>query len=122
MVQYKNSLKKTLCEKICINKDSTIKTAQKYNIPLKTLEKWITAYNKNPHIFDEEIEYDDFSIISDYPISSVNIDYDNLSPSELKEELMKKDIEIARLKKNYQVTKTGLGKKVFITFCRKNTK
>ena len=25
-----------------------------FNIPLKTLEKWITAYNKNPNCFTNE--------------------------------------------------------------------
>ena len=50
------------------------------------------------------------------------IDYDHLSPNELKALLMKKDIQIARLKKNYQVTKDGMGRKVFITFFKKNTK
>lgn len=44
--QYKISLKKKLCEDICINGKSTIKTAKEYGVPLKTLEKWITAFNK----------------------------------------------------------------------------
>ncbi len=35
-------------------KSSTIKTAKDLNIPLKTLEKWITAYNKNNNIFDSD--------------------------------------------------------------------
>lgn len=33
-------------------KQSTMKTAKDLNIPLKTLEKWITAYNKDNHVFD----------------------------------------------------------------------
>lgn len=33
---------------------STIKTAQDLSVPLKTLEKWITAYNKDPFIFDPD--------------------------------------------------------------------
>lgn len=31
---------------------STIKTAEQLNVPLKTVENWITAYNKDPHVFD----------------------------------------------------------------------
>lgn len=50
--QYTIELKKKLCKEICLNGKSTIKTAQEYNIPLKTLEKWITAYNKNHNVFD----------------------------------------------------------------------
>ena len=123
MAQYTNNLKKKLCTMICENHHSTIKTAESYGIPLKTLEKWITAYNKNPHIYDEEIEYNDFHIIDEIKCDQNNNEsYENLSESELKDLLMKKDIEIARLKKNYQVIKDGTGKKVFITFCKKNTK
>ena len=122
MALYTNNLKKKLCTIICVDHASTIKTAESYGVPLKTLEKWITAYNKNSHIFDEEIIYDDFHVIDTNPSDDSTIDYDDLSTSQLKELLMKKDIEIARLKKNYQVIKDGMGKKVFITFCKKNTK
>ena len=122
MAQYSNSIKKKLAELICVDGNSTIKTARDYNVPLKTLEKWITAYNKNPHCFDEKIVYNDFHIISDSTVDDEIINYDHLSPNELKTLLMKKDIQIARLKKNYQVTKDGLGRKVFITFFKKNTK
>lgn len=33
-------------------KHSTLKTANQFDIPLKTLENWITAYNKDNHCFD----------------------------------------------------------------------
>ena len=122
MAQYSNSIKKKLAQLICVDGKSTIKTARDYNVHLKTLEKWITAYNKNPHCFDEEIVYNDFHIISDSTVDDEIINYDHLSPNELKTLLMKKDIQIARLKKNYQVTKDGMGRKVFITFFKKNTK
>ena len=46
-MHYNIELKKKLCYNICINGDSTIKTAEEFNVPLKTLEKWITAFNKN---------------------------------------------------------------------------
>lgn len=35
-------------------KHSTIKTAEQFDVPLKTLEKWITAYNKDNHCFDAD--------------------------------------------------------------------
>ena len=50
---YDIDFKKMACELIIINKASTIMTAKDLNIPLKTLEKWITAYNKNAHVFDK---------------------------------------------------------------------
>lgn len=120
-MQYNRELKKSLCEKICINGSSTLKTAQEYGIPIKTLEKWITAFNKDNHCFDSVVEN-----INDVKIINVNNNAlnhdDDLSIDELKKIIMKKDIEIARLKKNYTVKEGGMGKKVFVTFSKKNTK
>ena len=64
---YSNSLKKQMCEEICVNGASTIKTANKYNVPLKTLEKWITTYHKNPNYFDVQNESSDFHFIDSNP-------------------------------------------------------
>ena len=49
---YSKEFKKMAIDLIKVSKQSTSKTADDLNIPLKTLEKWITAYNKNNHIFD----------------------------------------------------------------------
>lgn len=51
---YSNEFKKMAVDLIKVSKHSTIKTAEDLNIPLKTLEKWITAYNKNNKIFDSD--------------------------------------------------------------------
>lgn len=51
---YSNDFKKMAAELIVLQKESTIKTANDLNIPLKTLEKWITAYNKNNKCFDSD--------------------------------------------------------------------
>lgn len=118
-MHYDRELKKQLCENICINGDSTLKTANDYNIPIKTLEKWITSFNKDNHCFDPIIEiHNDFK-----PLDNLStIDYNDLSNDDLKKELMKKDIEIARLKKGYSVKGGGTEKKVFVTFSKKNMK
>ena len=50
---YCIDLKRKLCTEVCLNGKSTIKIAHEYHIPLKTLEKWITAFYKDPHIFEE---------------------------------------------------------------------
>ena len=64
--QYTIELKRKLCTDICINGKSTIKTAEEYNVPLKTLEKWITAFNKDRHCFDPKIDLiNDFKIINE---------------------------------------------------------
>lgn len=117
--KYNNSLKKYLCELICFNGDSTIRTAEEYGIPLKTLEKWITAFNKNPLCFDDNNTINVYHIINNInPIDN----YNNMSIDDLKKQLMRKDIEIARLKKDYLVKKGGMGQKVFVTFSKKNMK
>lgn len=118
--QYKNSLKKKLCEEICLFGKSTLKTAKDYSIPLKTLEKWITAFHKDDHCFDLENDFNDFKIITN---DTKNFDdYNDFSNDELKKELMRKDIEIARLKKAYLVEGGGMEEKVFISLSKKNTK
>lgn len=119
IMHYNIELKKKLCEDICVNGKSTLKTANEYNIPIKTLEKWITAFNKDNHCFDPKIE-----IINDFKILNKPNDsnYDDLSSDELKKQLMKKDIEIARLKKGYIVKEGGMEQKVFVTFSKKNMK
>ncbi|MDO5011793.1 MAG: hypothetical protein Q4E31_13280 [Intestinibacter bartlettii] len=50
--KYDNDFKSMIVNLICIEKHSTIKTAQQFNIPLKTIEKWITAFNKDNRCFD----------------------------------------------------------------------
>ena len=130
-MQYSRELKKQLCENVCINGFSTIKTAQEYDVPLKTLENWITAFNKDNHCFDPIIEtINDFKSIN----NPDNSNYNDLSNDELKIlimkwkkhhkslVIMKKDIEIARLKKGYIVKEGGMGRKVFVTFSKKNMK
>lgn len=118
---YDNKLKKKLCTEICNHGKSTIKTAEANGIPLKTLEKWITAYNKNPLCFDfdNSSTVNDFHLLNSFDNNSL---YDHMSNEELKLQLMKKDIEIARLKKGYLVEGGGMEQKVFVTLSKKNTK
>lgn len=58
--------------------------------------KWVTAFNKDNHCFDPIIEtVSDFRLID----GAENVNYEDLDSDELKTIIMKKDIEIARLKK-----------------------
>ncbi len=52
--KYTKSFKKRVTETILLKKNSTSYMAREFNVPLKTVEKWITAYNKDNHCFDEE--------------------------------------------------------------------
>lgn len=51
---YSRDFKKMITELICIQHHSTIKTSEEFNITLKTLENWITAFNKDNHCFDPD--------------------------------------------------------------------
>ena len=50
--KYDNDFKSMIVNLIVNEKHSTLKTANQFDIPLKTLENWITAYNKDNHCFD----------------------------------------------------------------------
>ena len=50
--KYDNDFKSMLVNLIVNEKHSTIKTSEQFEVPLKTLEKWITAYNKDHNVFD----------------------------------------------------------------------
>lgn len=50
--KYDKQLKASVVYDICELRKSTSKTAKTYGIPLKTVEKWITEYNKDPHVYE----------------------------------------------------------------------
>ena len=52
--KYERNFKSMIINLIVNEKHSTIKTAEQFNIPLKTLEKWITAYNKDNNVFNSD--------------------------------------------------------------------
>lgn len=54
MRRYTVAYKKAVVEAIKNEGLSTVGTARQEKVPLKTLEKWITAYNKDPNCFDVE--------------------------------------------------------------------
>lgn len=53
ITKYNKILKQVVAQEICENGNSTSKVAAEYGIPLKTVEKWVTAYNKDNTVFDE---------------------------------------------------------------------
>lgn len=52
--KYDNNFKSMIVNLIVNEKHSTIKTAHQFEIPLKTVEKWITAYNKDHNVFNSD--------------------------------------------------------------------
>lgn len=55
--KYSNKLKKTVARMICIDKESTSCMSEKSGIPLKTIENWVTSYNKDHTCFDRSDDY-----------------------------------------------------------------
>ena len=49
---YSNELKNKICVRICKKRESTSMVAKEMDIPLKTVEKWVTAYYKDPKVFE----------------------------------------------------------------------
>ena len=52
--KYDNNFKSMIVNLIVNEKHSTIRTAEQFEIPLKTVEKWITAYNKDHNVFNDD--------------------------------------------------------------------
>ena len=52
--KYEQNFKSMIVNLVVNEKHSTIKTAEQFNIPLKTLEKWITAFNKDNNVFNSD--------------------------------------------------------------------
>lgn len=52
--KYEKNFKSMIVNLIVNEKHSTIETAKQFEIPLKTLEKWITAYNKDHNVFNSD--------------------------------------------------------------------
>lgn len=51
MNKYDNYLKYAVVNLVCNHNQSTSKIAAQFDIPLKTVENWITAYNKDNSCF-----------------------------------------------------------------------
>lgn len=74
--KYERSFKSMIINLIVNEKHSTIKTAEQFNIPLKTLEKWITAYNKNNNVFNSDYKTQ-AQIINDLKKQIASLQRDN---------------------------------------------
>jgi len=83
--KYSNDFKSMIVNLIVNEKHSTIKTAEQFDVPLKTLEKWITAYNKDSNVFN-----------SNYLSQSQQIDLLKKQVSQLKRDndILKKTISL----------------------------
>lgn len=51
---YRQDFKKMACELLDKFDNSPKRVASELSIPVKTYEKWVHLYRKNPHYYDEE--------------------------------------------------------------------
>ena len=79
--KYERSFKSMIINLIVNENHSTIKTAEQFNIPLKTLEKWITAYNNNNNNNNNNVFNSDYKfqaqIINDLKKQIASLQRDN---------------------------------------------
>lgn len=83
--KYDNNFKSMIVNLIVNEKHSTSKTAEQFDVPLKTLEKWITAYNKDSKVFDSNYKTQ-AQIIDDLKKKVSSLERDN--------EILKKTITL----------------------------
>ena len=57
--KYRLGFKKIACELLVKYENSPSRVAAELSIPIKTYEKWVSAYRKNPYIYNEdEVSYE----------------------------------------------------------------
>ena len=108
-------------EKIVIeylNGESATELTNKYNIANKLIYRWIKKYEKSGL---EGLKSQTGKASSSNPYAGLHLRKPKDKIEELELELMKKEIEIARLKKGYTVKGVGVEKE-FVTIFEKNTK
>lgn len=74
--KYERNFKAMIVNLIVNEKHSTIETAKQFEIPLKTLEKWITAYNKDHNVFNSDYK-SQAQIIDELKKKIVSLERDN---------------------------------------------
>ena len=101
-----------------LNGISAVQLNNKYDLPDKLIYKWIKKYEENGL---EGLKSKTGKSKYNNHHAGLHLRKPRNKIEELELELMKKDIEIARLKKDYNVKGVGQ-KKEFVTTFNKNTK
>ena len=102
MKLYSNDLKKIVCHRTCEDKERISDVSKELNLPVKTIEKWVALYRKDPTSFDG---------IENYEFAKRKIHaaiYNDLDKKSLIAELKRKDSRIEYLEsvivsKDYQI-------------------
>ena len=104
---------------------SGVQAAVKYGVSTTSVYRWVFAYRKSAGLLTEEApKPQSTSKPLGVPAASAAAnppEYEAMERDELIRELMKKDIEVARLKKGYSV-KGGGSEKEYVTSSGSSTK
>ena len=100
------------------NGETAIKLEKEYGLSPNYLYRWISKYEKEGY---EGLKDKTGKASYSNPNAGLHLRKPKNKIEELKLELMKKEIEIARLKKGYMVKGVGAAKE-FVTIFDKNTK
>lgn len=74
--KYDNNFKSMIVRLIVDENHSTSGTAQQFSIPLKTIEKWVTAYRKDKHCYNADYK-SQAQIIAELKKSISKLERDN---------------------------------------------
>ena len=109
---------KEIIVKEYLNGETATKLTNKYNLPNKLIYRWIKKYENNGL---EGLKSQTGKTKYNNPHAGLHLRKPKNRIEELELELMKKEIEIARLKKGYMVKGVG-AEKEFVTTFDKNIK
>ena len=109
---------KEIIVKEYLNGETATKLTNKYNLPNKLIYRWIKKYENNGL---EGLKSQTGKAKYNNPHAGLHLRKPKNRIEELELELMKKEIEIARLKKGYMVKGVG-AEKEFVTTFDKNIK
>ena len=109
---------KEIIVKEYLNGETATKLTNEYNLPNKLIYRWIKKYENNGL---EGLKSQTGKTKYNNPHAGLHLRKPKNRIEELELELMKKEIEIARLKKGYMVKGVG-AEKEFVTIFDKNIK
>lgn len=113
-MEFSKAQRDKICEEYINSNVKRKDICAKYNLNYDTFKTWLNRYYPNcvkSHLSTKK----EYNLLE-------GSTYSEMSNNELQIELIKKDIELERLKKNYSVQINNMGEKEYTTFSKKTLK